>query len=73
MLLADLGHAPVRYEETVAARLPTTAELALLELPDDVPVLRHFRVLFNERAEPVEATVMVKGGHRYEERVSGLI
>ncbi len=70
-LLADLGHAPVRYEEIVSARLPTTAELELLELPDDVPVLRHFRVLFTADGLPVEATVMVKGGHRFEERVSG--
>jgi GntR family transcriptional regulator len=70
-LLARLGHRPVRYEERIATRLPTTAELELLELPDDVPVLRQFRVLFTAAEEPVEATVMVKGGHRYEKRVSG--
>ena len=60
-----------RYEERITARLPTTAELELLELPDDVPVLRQFRVLFAANNQPVEATVMVKGGHRYEERVTG--
>lgn len=70
-LLADLGHAPVTYQEVSTARLPTTAELELLELPDDVPVLRQFRVLSTEAGLPVEATVMVKGGHRYEERTSG--
>ena len=70
-LITGLGHRPVRYEDRITARLPTTAELELLELPDDVPVLRQFRVLFTAVGEPVEATVMVKGGHRYEERVSG--
>jgi GntR family transcriptional regulator len=72
-LLAGLGRAPGRYDEVTSARLPTTAELELLELPDDVPVLRQFRVLFDEGGQPVEATVMIKGAHRYEERVSGLI
>jgi GntR family transcriptional regulator len=70
-LLARLGHRPMRYEDRITARLPTMAELELLELPDDVPVLRQFRVLLAATGEPVEATVMVKGGHRYEERVSG--
>jgi len=70
-LLTQLGHRPVRYEDRITARLPTTAELDQLDLPDDVPVLRQFRVLFTAAGEPVEATVMVKGGHRYEERVSG--
>jgi GntR family transcriptional regulator len=72
-LLAQLGHTPVRYEERITARLPTTAELELLELPDDVPVLRQFRILFAANDQPVEATVMVKGGHRYEERVTGQV
>jgi len=72
-LLARLGYAPVRYEERITARLPTTAELELLELPDDVPVLRQFRILFAANDQPVEATVMVKGGHRYEERVTGKV
>jgi GntR family transcriptional regulator len=72
-LLAGLGYKPVRYEERITARLPTTAELELLELPDDVPVLRQFRVLFAAHDQPVEATVMVKGGHRYEEHVTGQV
>lgn len=70
-LLASLGHAPVTYREVVTARLPTTAELELLDLPDDVPVLRQYRVLYDGDGQPVEATIMVKGGHRYEERSSG--
>lgn len=73
LLLEGLGLKPVRYEERITARLPTTAELELLELPDDVPVLRHFRVLLTEDDRPVEATVMVKGGHRYEERLNGTV
>jgi GntR family transcriptional regulator len=67
-ILAGLGHAPVQYRETVAVRLPTTYELEQLDLPDDVPVLRQFRILYAANNEPVEATVMVKGGHRYEVR-----
>ena len=72
-LLAQLGLSPSTYEERITARLPTTAELEALELPDDVPVLRQFRVLYTEDAHPVEATIMVKGGHRYEERVTGQV
>lgn len=71
--LARMGRMPIRYEETITARLPTTAELELLELPDDVPVLRQCRILYAEADEPVEATVMIKGGHRYEERIRGSI
>lgn len=73
LLLEGLGLEPVRYEERITARLPTTAELELLELPDDVPILRQFRVLLTGDGRPVEATVMVKGGHRYEERVNGTV
>lgn len=72
-LLARMGHMPIRYEETITARLPTTAELEHLELPDDVPVLRQCRILYAEAGEPVEATVMIKGSHRYEERIRGSV
>lgn len=73
LLLEGLGLKPVRYEERITARLPTTAELELLDLPDDVPVMRQFRVLLADNGRPVEATVMVKGGHRYEEHVNGTV
>ena len=67
-VLAELGQPPIEYRETVAARLPTTYELEQLELPDDVPVIRQFRILVAASGRTVEATVMVKGGHRYEIR-----
>jgi len=67
-VLAELGHAPTEYRETVAARLPTTYELEHLELPDDVPVIRQLRTLLTADGRAVEVTVMVKGGHRYEVR-----
>jgi GntR family transcriptional regulator len=70
LLLGSLGFKPVRYEERMTARLPTTTELELLELPDEVPVLRKVRVLFTSDGRPVEATVMIKSGHRYEEHTS---
>jgi GntR family transcriptional regulator len=73
LLLESLGLKPVGYQERITARLPTTAELELLELPDDVPVMRKIRVLFAGDGRPVEVTVMVKGGHRYEEHTSGII
>lgn len=73
LLLESLGLKPARYEERITARLPTTAELELLELPDDVPVMRKIRVLFTGDSRPVEVTVMVKGGHRYEEHTNGVI
>lgn len=65
-VLAELGFAPKEWVDRVSVRLPTTAELEVLELPDDVPVLRTFRVVYAEGLRPVEVQVLVKGGHRYE-------
>ncbi|MGW0478435.1 GntR family transcriptional regulator [Nonomuraea sp. NPDC003214] len=65
-VLADLGLPPVEWADRVSARLPTTEELELLHLPDDVPVLRTFRTVYADGGRPVEVQVLVKGGHRYE-------
>ncbi|WP_049560415.1 GntR family transcriptional regulator [Nonomuraea sp. SBT364] len=65
-VLADLGIPPVEWVDRVTARLPTTEELQLLELPDDVPVLRTLRTVYTDDMRPVEMQVLVKGGHRYE-------
>lgn len=70
-VLAELKLVPVGYRESVAVRLPTTYELEQLELPDDVPVIRQFRSLLAADGQTVEATVMVKGGHRYDVQLSG--
>ncbi|MEV2275053.1 GntR family transcriptional regulator [Nocardiopsis sp. NPDC049922] len=65
-LLAELGHPPREHTDQVSVRLATTEEFVALELPDDVPVLRTLRVVHSDDARPVEASILVKGGHRYE-------
>ena len=68
-LLADLGF-PQRpdWEDYYSSRLPTTTEIEQLELPDDATVLRQFRVVYTDERRPVEASILVKGGHLYELR-----
>ena len=68
MVLAAMGLTPARFEDVVSTRPPTSEEFLELELPTEVPVLRTFRVTVTESGQPVEATVMVKAGHRYEIR-----
>jgi GntR family transcriptional regulator len=41
-------------------------EFVALRLPEDMPVLRQFRVVFSDHCRPVEATVMIKAAHQYE-------
>ncbi|MEZ0074450.1 GntR family transcriptional regulator [Planotetraspora sp. GP83] len=65
-LLADLGFPPREWVDNLSVRLPTTQELEVLELPDDVPVIRTFRVVYADHVRPVEAQILVKGGHLYE-------
>jgi GntR family transcriptional regulator len=65
-LLAELGHKPRKWVDRLSVRLPTTHELEILDLPDDIPVLRTFRVVYGEASQPVEVQVLVKGGHLYE-------
>jgi GntR family transcriptional regulator len=45
--------------------MPTTEEVKLLDLPN-VPIIRQFRVIYSDNGRPVEASVLVKGGHLYE-------
>jgi GntR family transcriptional regulator len=65
-LLAELGYPPREHTDQVSVRLATSEEFVALELPDDVPVLRTLRVVRSYDARPVEASILVKGGHRYE-------
>lgn len=64
--LANLGHPQRSFVDRLSARLPTTEELELLELPDDVPVIRQLRVIHSGGELPVEASILSKGAHRYE-------
>jgi GntR family transcriptional regulator len=63
--LANLGYPERHFTDRVSVRMPTTEEVELLDLPN-VPVIRQFRVIYSDNERPVEATVMVKGGHLHE-------
>jgi GntR family transcriptional regulator len=65
-ILAELGYPQLYFEDRLSARAPTTEELEGLDMPDDVPVLRQFRVIYSEGDRPVEVSVLIKGAHRYE-------
>ncbi|MEN3308815.1 MAG: GntR family transcriptional regulator [Micromonosporaceae bacterium] len=65
-VLAELGHPQRDFVDRLSARLPTTEELEILELPDDVPVIRQSRVIYSSQARPVEASILVKGAHLHE-------
>jgi len=65
-ILDEMGLPVVDYEDRVSTRVPTTQELELLHLPPFVSVLQTLRVVWSHDRKPIEATVMVKGGHRFE-------
>ncbi len=65
-VLATLGYPQRNFTDRLSARLPTTEELETLELPGDVPVIRQFRVIYSDQHRPVEASILIKGAHRYE-------
>ncbi|MEU7903910.1 UTRA domain-containing protein [Actinoplanes sp. NPDC049118] len=65
-VLAALGLPMRNAIDQVATRLATVAEFVALRLPEEVPVLRQFRVVYTEGRRPVEVSVMVKAGQQYE-------
>ncbi|WP_248966019.1 GntR family transcriptional regulator [Sphaerisporangium perillae] len=65
-LLTGLGYPPRHSVDRLSVRLPTSEELEVLELPDDVPVLRTFRTVYTDDNRPIEAQILIKGGHLYE-------
>lgn len=65
-VLADLGYPQRSFVDRLSARAPTTDELEALDLPDDVPVIRQFRIIYTDGDQPVEASILIKGAHRYE-------
>lgn len=40
-----------------------------LELPDDVPVPRTFRMVYTADHQPIEAQILIKGGRHLDELV----
>ncbi|MEU7748716.1 GntR family transcriptional regulator [Nonomuraea sp. NPDC049158] len=64
--LADLGFPQRHFTDRISVRQPTETEVQGLDLPPDVPVFRQFRVVYSDGERPVEASVLIKGGHLYE-------
>lgn len=66
--LADLGFPQRTFVDRISARQPTVAEAETLALPAGTPVIRQLRVVYSDHERPVEASVLIKGAHRYELR-----
>jgi GntR family transcriptional regulator len=64
--LADLGYPQREFTDQLSTRPPTVEEVEGLELPEEVPVIRQFRVIFTDSSQPVEVSILIKGGHLYE-------
>ncbi|MGC4772919.1 GntR family transcriptional regulator [Micromonospora sp. DT44] len=64
--LADLGHAQRDLVDRLSVRMPTTQEVEILALPPQVPVIRQFRVIRSVHGDPVEVSILIKGGHLHE-------
>ncbi|MDI5982150.1 GntR family transcriptional regulator [Amycolatopsis magusensis] len=69
-ILTDLGLPQRTFTDLITARAPTSNEVTLLDLPASVPVIRQFRVIHTDDQRPVEASVLIKGAHRYQLRYS---
>ncbi|EHR60602.1 GntR family transcriptional regulator [Saccharomonospora cyanea] len=65
-VLADLGFPQRNFVDRISVRAPTVDELETLELPAGTPVIRQLRVVYSDNERPVEASVLIKGGHLYE-------
>ena len=68
--LADLGFVQRTFVDRISARPPTVAEAEALDLPSGTPVIRQLRIISDDHDRPVEASVLIKGAHRYELRYS---
>lgn len=64
--LSDLGFPQRRFVDRISARPPTVEEAEALDLPDGTPVIRQLRIIYSDHDHPVEASVLIKGAHRYE-------
>jgi GntR family transcriptional regulator len=64
--LAELGHAPARFTETIALRPPTSEEADFLRLSDEQHVLAIFHIAWTSDERPVEVTIHVLPPHQWE-------
>jgi GntR family transcriptional regulator len=67
-VLADLGYPQHDFLDRLSVRMPTTEEVEILELPGNVPIIRQLRVVRSVAERPVEASILIKGGHLHELR-----
>lgn len=65
-VLADLGFPQRTFTDRISVRSPTVEEVETLDLPTGTPVIRQLRVVYSDDERPVEASVLIKGGHLYE-------
>ena len=66
--LAEIGHEPVRFEETLRARMPLPAETAALHLPGGTPVICITRTALDADDRCLEVTQMTLDASAYELR-----
>ena len=64
--LANLGFPQRAFVDRISARSPTVEEAETLDLPTGTPVIRQLRVIYSDNNRPDEASVLIKGAHRYE-------
>jgi GntR family transcriptional regulator len=64
--LAELGHAPARFAETIALRAPSSEEADFLKLSNDQHVLTIFHIARASDERPVEVTIHVLPPHQWE-------
>ncbi|MFV2087486.1 GntR family transcriptional regulator [Micromonospora sp. LOL_021] len=67
-VLAELGKHAGPAVDDVEATMPTIDEFIVLQMPDDMPVLRQFRIIYTTDGEPIEVTEMIKAAHRHKAR-----
>ncbi|MGI9063345.1 MAG: GntR family transcriptional regulator [Pseudonocardiaceae bacterium] len=57
--LAELGHPPVEFSETLTSRMPTPEEVAELDMPPGTPVLAITRLAVTDKDRVVDVTRML--------------
>lgn len=65
-LLSAMGYPLRNAVDQVGTRLATVEEFTALKLPQTMPILRQFRVVYSDNARVVEVSVIVKAGQAYE-------
>jgi GntR family transcriptional regulator len=65
-VLAELGYPLRNAVDQVGTRLASVEEFTALRLPQTMPILRQFRVVYSDNERVVEVAVLVKAGQSYE-------